>query len=143
VVLVKYIARSGLDALTRDLLVITQLALASRFYFRGWQAQGRANQRRNSENWTLEWPKTGPFIVKLSCDCHMISHKTFLILVTLFNVSCSCHVIDHKTFLFLVSLLNISCSCHVIGYNIFLFLVTLLNILCVTVMWLVTRLFYF
>ena len=76
------------------------------FYFRGWQAQGRANQRRSPqfrEKRTLEWPKIGPFIVKLSCDYHVISHKTFLILVTLFNFSCDCHMTDHKTFLFLVT----------------------------------------
>jgi len=34
----------------------------------------------------------------------VISHKTILILVTLFNFSCDSHMTDHKTFLFLVIL---------------------------------------
>jgi len=62
VVLVKFLARFGLEALNRDLLFKTQLALTSRFYFKGWQARGRANQRRNSENWTLEWAGRTSFI---------------------------------------------------------------------------------
>jgi len=62
VVLVKFLTRFGLEALDRDLLFITQLALNSRFYFKGWPVQDWASQRRNSENWTPEWAGRASFI---------------------------------------------------------------------------------
>jgi len=49
----------------------------------------------------------------------MISHKTFLFLVSLLNISCSYHVIVYNTFLFFVTLLNISCDSHVTGHKTF------------------------